>query len=398
VDPIVQRYDFTHLDVTDRRTTPSGGIVVKARISRTGILEYTNDDGSTRRELRLEADVFDKAALDSFAGATVTELHPSEMVTPLNWRKVTLGHLAGAPVRDGEFAASDIQIEDAAGIRKAESGELKELSCGYQCKVDNTPGVHPTYGRYDARQYEIRGNHVALGPTGWGRSGSKVALRLDAGAAASGLEPGAYVRGMTEPLAKETPPAPATTTTTTNTDADRLRGENAALTAANARLTADAAARDAAAVASQTSEREDAAIEERVALIDAAKPHLDEKGKPWSHKGKTADAIRREVLAKIEPGLDLPDREDAGADAYVRGAFEMAVPRAARATTALRRTTLASAKNDRAVTTLPTPRERKDAGTEGSGDMIGDAADASVKRMKAASKPPQTGNAAGGGR
>jgi hypothetical protein len=220
-DELVQRLDFTRLDVGNRRTTPAGGIIVKARISRTGILEYRNPDGSTRRELRLPEDVFAKPALDSFADATLTELHPAGLITPLSWRQHAVGHVAGAPVQDGEFAAADLHFEHADAIRKVESGENSELSCGYQCRVDATPGVHPKYGKFDARQYEITGNHVAVGPKGWGRSGSNVALHLDgellAGALASGLEAAPYVPAKMPPdppavvVPPVVPPAPVVT-------------------------------------------------------------------------------------------------------------------------------------------------------------------------------------------
>lgn len=50
----------------------------------------------------------------------------------------------------------------------------RELSAGYRCTYDMTPGVHPTYGEYDAVQRNIRGNHLAS--VDMGRMGPSVAV------------------------------------------------------------------------------------------------------------------------------------------------------------------------------------------------------------------------------
>jgi uncharacterized protein len=381
----VQRLEVMRLDLRDQRTTPEGGIIAKARIARTGVLEYTNADGTKRRELRLPEDVFAKTALDSFAHATVTDLHHG-LITPLNWREHAIGNLAGTPVEDGEYVAADILLRHADGIRKAETGTAKEVSCGYQCRIDATPGVHPKYGAYDVRQYDITGNHVAVGPPGWGRSGSQVALRLDGGVAVS-LEGGSYVPPkMAEPVV--TPVAPVVTTpaapAVTHADSDAIRGENAALKAENGRLKKEREDADKLLVSEEAQARTDAAIDARVTLIDSAKPHMDSKGAPWSHKGKSDDAIRREVLAKLEPGLELPDAKEDGADGFVAGAYRVAVARADKATTAFRNTVRASPQGGRADTRKPGREEtRGDAGgTEGTGNLIADAADKAQKTAK----------------
>lgn len=50
----------------------------------------------------------------------------------------------------------------------------RELSAGYRCTYDLTPGVHPTFGQYDAVQRNIRGNHLAS--VDQGRMGPDVAV------------------------------------------------------------------------------------------------------------------------------------------------------------------------------------------------------------------------------
>jgi hypothetical protein len=71
-------------------------------------------------------------------------------------------------------------VQDAGTIRLIKSNERKELSCGYECDIDATPGVWNGQV-YDVVQRKIIYNHVAIGPEGWGRQGATVAIRLDSG-------------------------------------------------------------------------------------------------------------------------------------------------------------------------------------------------------------------------
>jgi hypothetical protein len=66
------------------------------------------------------------------------------------------------------------------------------VSLGYETDLDMTPGTAPDGTRYDAIQRRVRANHVALGPSGWGRAGSAVALRLDS--AGNSVSPSIEIR------------------------------------------------------------------------------------------------------------------------------------------------------------------------------------------------------------
>jgi hypothetical protein len=184
----VQRFDFASGEVKSHTRTGIGGLVAKANLTRTGILEYRAADGSVRRELRHPDDVFDSDSLDSLAHAPVTDDHPGKVDTG-NWRGESIGHVAGRPERSPETTASgdqmvrgEIHIQHGPAVDKADSGALKEASCGYSCQLDPTPGEYRGQ-RYDGRQRNIRYNHVALGPPGWGRAGPEVSLRLDSASA-----------------------------------------------------------------------------------------------------------------------------------------------------------------------------------------------------------------------
>ena len=173
----VERLDFGSISKVER--TPQGGLRVRANLTRVGVFKYTRADGSIVRELRHPDEVFKDDSLETLAGAPVTDLHPARKVNPSNWRELTVGHVSETVNHDAKFVTSKLMIQDADMIGKIERRDSKELSCGYTCRLDNTPGEFDGE-KYDAIQRNIRYNHVALGPENWGRAGNEVALRLDA--------------------------------------------------------------------------------------------------------------------------------------------------------------------------------------------------------------------------
>lgn len=177
----VRRFDTSRAGKAVK--TPQGFLRIPARPTRAGVLEYARADGSIRRELRHPDDVFHADSLATLQGAPVTHLHPPTMVDPTNVREYKIGQVSDAsPRRDGMFVDTAVTVETSEEIAGVDTRDLVELSSGYVCKIDPTPGVWDGPNgpeHYDCRQIEIRYNHVALGPSGWGRAGNAVALRLD---------------------------------------------------------------------------------------------------------------------------------------------------------------------------------------------------------------------------
>lgn len=177
----VQRLDFGRFSKVQR--TPQGGMRVPAHLTRTGVFAYTREDGTQVRELRHPEEVFAEDSLATLQGAPITKFHPSTPVRPNNWRKFSVGHVGEDVKREDKFVSARLMVQDADAIKDIERVDgdpeaLRELSCGYSCRLDETPGEW-NGERYDAIQRSIRYNHVALGPAGWGRAGNEVALRLD---------------------------------------------------------------------------------------------------------------------------------------------------------------------------------------------------------------------------
>lgn len=155
-------------------------MAIPAFLTRTGVFPYSQVDGTVRRELRLPGEVFRPDSLASLRYATVTDLHPEAPVDSASWRTHAIGTVGSDVKQEGVFVASEIIIHDKAAIDRIDKGERNELSCGYSCDLESNAGVYEGQS-YDAIQRNIRYNHVAIGPNGWGRAGCDVKLRLDSG-------------------------------------------------------------------------------------------------------------------------------------------------------------------------------------------------------------------------
>lgn len=146
---------------------------------REGILKYRNADGSTRLELVTLDAVKDTAR--TIARATVTLEHPAEgFVSATNVDKLGVGDVDGEVAVEedaqGGFARVKLAVRRKDAIDAVGAG-TQELSPGYDVTLDETPGEHPTFGRYDARQVGRDVNHLAIVPKG--RGGPTVRLRAD---------------------------------------------------------------------------------------------------------------------------------------------------------------------------------------------------------------------------
>lgn len=155
----------------------NGWLRIDGRLTRTGVFTYRNNDGTMRRELRLPEEVFKSDAMQSFALVPVTDEHPPGFLDAKNTREYARGSVAGTLRKDGEFVAGELLVTDADLIKKLEDGAARELSCGYNCDLDEKPGITSDGLRYDAIQRNIRGNHVAV--VAKGRAGPEARVRMD---------------------------------------------------------------------------------------------------------------------------------------------------------------------------------------------------------------------------
>lgn len=148
-----------------RRTT-DGYLVADVRVARTGIQDYLGSelgkpDMPIVRVYRPESAVFAADAMHSYAHRPVTNNHPATQVTADTWRDVAVGGTGGEVVRDGEFVRVPMSLMDASAIADYESGK-RELSMGYDAKIDFINGVTDSGEEYDAIVTSMKMNHLAL--------------------------------------------------------------------------------------------------------------------------------------------------------------------------------------------------------------------------------------------
>lgn len=157
--------------------TPEGYLVcIGVPIARTGEYEYAN--GETPLEAgpdgkvmitRDAEEVFRIQTMASFEGKAVTITHPTEFVSPDNWKELAKGNIHNIRRGKGENEndlLADLLITDSYAINLVKNG-LREVSCGYEAEYVQT-GV----GR--GVQKNIIGNHLAL--VDQGRAGSAYAI------------------------------------------------------------------------------------------------------------------------------------------------------------------------------------------------------------------------------
>lgn len=163
------------LEITDKSRTKDGYLVTAARFARSGIYEYAGRDvGKPEKPVvrvyRPEEEVFSQDAMASFAHRPITNDHPDGMVDAANWKREAVGFTDGRVARDGDFVVIPMMVTDKAAIEDVDAGK-QELSAGYACDIDFSPGQTDSGEQYDAVMRNIRGNHIAI--VDRGRAGSE---------------------------------------------------------------------------------------------------------------------------------------------------------------------------------------------------------------------------------
>lgn len=144
--------------------TPEGYLVcVDSVLARTGKQTYRrneifldSDDDSEIEVDRTPEEVFAEATLASFENKPITLEHPDEDVNIDNYKDYAIGFVRD--VKRGVYDGQDVILgtlvfTDAEAIKEIEDGTRTELSCGYDCDIEDEA---------DPQQKHIRGNHVAL--------------------------------------------------------------------------------------------------------------------------------------------------------------------------------------------------------------------------------------------
>lgn len=304
--PTVQRFDRMPLRAT---RTAEGFVQDTAVLTRTGIFEYRQPNGSIRREYRPPEEVFHADSLASYKGKPITIGHPG-LVTSKNAKLHTCGACLGEGRADGNDVLGDLMIYDTSAI----DAGAKELSNGYTLDLDETPG-EINGERYDAVQRNIRVNHIALVPRG--RAGN-ARLNLDAADADTTEEDTTMTMvkvrldsGISYDAAPEVEQAfkQATAdliTARTDTDKERARADAAEAKLKDAEKDAEKIRQDAATAAKARLKLEDTATKVGAEFKQDA----------------TDTEIRTAVIKKVRgDSFDLQGKSEG----YIEAAFDLAV-------------------------------------------------------------------------
>ena len=165
-----QRFDS--IPLSDTYFTPEGYLIDNPILTRVGIFEYHNPDGTIRRELRLPEEVFAAESLASYKGKPVILTHEAGLVDVDNVQQEHIGTILSEGIQDGDNVRAQIVIHDAESLDYG----LRELSLGYTQTPDKTPGVWNGQP-YDAIQRNIQINHLALVEKA--RAGEQARLNID---------------------------------------------------------------------------------------------------------------------------------------------------------------------------------------------------------------------------
>jgi len=318
----VQRFDANGR-LGKAKRTPQGGIEVPAFLRKSGVLVYTNPDGTKRREYVSPDELFKAQSLETLKHAPVSNLHPfgpggQQLIDPENFRDFTVGHLSGEPRQEQEKLAGDLVIQDKRTISQVEKGERNEVSLGYVCAYEPTPGVTPSGERYDGVQRNIIYNHVALVPRG--RAGRDVALRLDSAGNQMSPEgaPGEndtmkieIINGVEYEIGTPAHTKAKADDAQVRADAD---DHLATVTAERDHFKAEKEKADKA--LSEKDSRFDSAVNERVELVILAKS----KGVEVKAEDSNQD-VRKALLGKLRPGIRLDGRDET----YIQVALDLAL-------------------------------------------------------------------------
>jgi len=175
------------MDKSARVEDFNGWFEVKGNpLSKVGIFPYSGaqigapDPDKIYKVYRPEEELADPDAINSFKLVPFVDEHhmlgPEEMgYTPAE-KKGVAGVIGEDVYFEAPFLRGNIKVFSQGLAQKIKNGKI-ELSCGYRCKYDFTPGTWQGQS-YDAVQRGLRGNHLAL--VDEGRMGSEVAV-LDHG-------------------------------------------------------------------------------------------------------------------------------------------------------------------------------------------------------------------------
>ena len=156
-------------------TTPDGYLRGAAIVTRTGVFEYMEPNGTIRKELRHPDDVYAQESLASLVMIPVTLEHPAQLVTSASAHELAVGQTGENIKIDSKHVVVPFTVTHQRGIDAINAGK-RQLSLGYECELEESSGEYNGQ-EYTHRQTNIRYNHLAI--VDRARAGAMASINLD---------------------------------------------------------------------------------------------------------------------------------------------------------------------------------------------------------------------------
>lgn len=173
----IARFDVGEIRGTTE-FTDEGYLKADAVVTRYGVFDYQNPDGTLRREYRPKEEVINDASLETMKMIPITNNHPEErLVNSENAKKLSVGYTGETISYDDCYVMARLIITDQETIDDIVKRGKKELSLGYTVDLIDEKGDFEGE-RYDFKQSNIKYNHLSI--VNSARAGSQARLNLDA--------------------------------------------------------------------------------------------------------------------------------------------------------------------------------------------------------------------------
>lgn len=169
--------NFFDTDATKIKKTDEGYIEARSVVTSVGVYPYLDSEGDVIMELRHPEDVYDSTSLETLKMLPITNDHPNVAVIADNVKELSVGYAGeniGVDEKNGQITLP-LKITDKDAVEDVSAGK-QALSMGYSVDLEIKSGVWNGQ-HYDARQRNIRYNHVAIVERG--RAGDDAILKMD---------------------------------------------------------------------------------------------------------------------------------------------------------------------------------------------------------------------------
>jgi hypothetical protein len=148
------------IDISENKSITTEGYLIceNVKISHTYPMMYSGGYFEKPAE-----ELFSTYTISSFEGKPITIDHPNSDVTADNWKDLSVGLIRDVR-KEGAYLVANLILMDKGAIERVQSNELKEVSIGFSCVVDDVKMAFRS----------ITGNHLALVTEG--RAGVECAI------------------------------------------------------------------------------------------------------------------------------------------------------------------------------------------------------------------------------